>query len=79
MVEEDGLGLFETRSAHMKAGGGRVKVRKTAKTRYTKNPAISAMIAPYFDPSEDAERKLVGLGKEVSSGDISKPQFTFFV
>lgn len=64
MVDEDGLGLFETRSTHMKAGGGRAKVRKTAKTRYTKNPAISTMMAPYFDPSENAERKLVGLGKE---------------
>ncbi|KIM33115.1 hypothetical protein M408DRAFT_325939 [Serendipita vermifera MAFF 305830] len=62
-VEEDGIGMFESRSM-VSRKVGKSKIRKTAKTRYVKNPTLSEMIAPYFDPSEEAERRLVGLGRK---------------
>ena len=65
-VEEDGIGMFESRTMAIRKAG-KSKIRKTAKTRYTKNPLLSKMIAPYFDPSEDAERQHVGLGRKVRS------------
>ena len=66
-IEEDGIGLFETRSLmHTRNGANKARVRKTAKTKYTKNPALVNMYTAYFDPSEEMERKHVGLGKNVS-------------
>lgn len=66
-VEVDGIGMFESRSMAIRTAG-KSKIRKTAKTRYTKNPLLSKMIAQYFDPSEEAERQHVGLGRRVRSG-----------
>lgn len=63
-VEEDGIGMFESRSMVLRKAG-KSKIRKTAKTRYIKNPLLSKMIAAYFDPSEEAERQHVGLGRKV--------------
>jgi hypothetical protein len=63
-VEEDGIGMFESRSMVLRKAG-KSKIRKTAKTKYIKNPLLSKMIAAYFDPSEEAERQHVGLGNKV--------------
>ena len=68
-MEEDCIGMFESRSMISRnAGKAKAKILKTAKTRYTKNPLLSKMIAPYFDPSEEAERHHLGLEKKVSDG-----------
>ncbi|KAG8811625.1 DNA binding protein [Serendipita sp. 399] len=62
-VHEDGLGMLEQRTiGQSKKATGRTRIPKTSKTQYTKNPAISTMIKTYFDPSEEMERKHVGLG-----------------
>lgn len=67
-MEQDSLGMFESRSVVTKGGNGtgKTKLKKTAKTKYTKSPQFTDMIAIYFDPSEDTERKHVGLGRKVS-------------
>lgn len=63
-VEEDAIGIFESRIM-VSRKVGKSKIRKTAKTKYIKNPLLERMIAPYFDPSEEAERQHVGLGRKV--------------
>jgi hypothetical protein len=58
------VNVFEKRSTAPRRGqNGRFA--KTAKLRYTKNPSFKNMISSYFDPSEEAERFHVGIGKKV--------------
>lgn len=67
IVEQDSLGMFESRSMATRAAAGtkKTKLKKTAKTKYTKNPLLTNMMTIYFDPSEEVERKHVGLGRKV--------------
>ena len=65
--------MFESRSM-VSRKPGKSKIRKTAKSKYTKNPLLAKMVAPYFDPSEEAERQHVGLSRKVRSSERNPSQ-----
>ncbi|CAG8778406.1 4945_t:CDS:1, partial [Acaulospora colombiana] len=62
-LDHEEMNIHEKRSTVRRRGqGGRFA--KTTKLRYTKVPSFKTMISSYFDPSEEAERFHVGIGKK---------------